>query len=408
MRRILILLSLAAVSCSRLCPSDLNAPMGWATCVDIGGGEYALTGGAGGRKVTLRADGDRDMREDITEALETCDIVVLDGSRGPFIFSHTADFHDLKGKTLVGINGAVLRTKFQFDEESRDVVEHAEERYASAQPDSSGVWILSNGASAKRNYAAFAQRQALIDYTGDRDETFTHSGFFAFLDGCENIIIRNIFFDGPGTFRSLADFMVRCAEGSSHIWIDHCTFEDAARVSVGVTHASDCISLTWCRFTFTDQSDDHTLGNLIASSDTEWESSDNLNVTFAHCAWQNVWSRVPMARFGTIHILNCWYDCPGTVGINPRQDSEFLVEGCWFEPGVKPLCRYRHEVWPGKAWVFRDNVYDEGADVSDKGDSIAIPYPYTVTTAAQAREDVREFAGPTLKRPLRIKGVSRP
>lgn len=412
MRLVPVCMAMAAVSCrpSGLCDNDANAPVGWATCQNMEGERYDLTGGfrnpskgVEGKAVTLHADGDSDMRLAINKALEENDIVILDGSQGPFIYSRTYEHTDLRHKTVVGINGAVLRTRFQFDSCSRALVRNAEEYYSDkARPDENGVWHLPNGETTKTNYAAFAQRMALIEHTGDNSESFTHSGFWAFLDGCEDIIIRNITFDGPGTFRSYADFMVRCAAGAHNIWIDHCRFEDAARVAVGVTRQADFVSVTWTSFAFTDQSDGHSLANLISSSDEAFEDRGHLNVTFAHCMWDNVWSRVPMARFGKIHILNCLYRNPGTVGINPRTESQFLVEGCYFEPGVKPFCRYRLDVAPGDSWVFRNNVYDEGADVENKGESVAIPYAYEMTAPQEAREDVSSYAGPTLIEPLRV------
>ena len=205
----------------------------------------------------------------------------------------------------------------------------------------------------------------------------------------------------PGSFRGLAHPMISVRYGAHNVWIDHCLFEDFARVAVGITKGADCVTVSWCEFRITGQSNGHSLGSLIASGDDNWEDEDLLNVTFDHCLWRNVWSRVPMARFGTIHVLNNWYDCAGTVGINPRQNAEFLVEGCWFELGTNPLCRYKITETPPKAYVFRDNVHDPQFVVESLGE-VSVPYACAVTDPARAKAEVGAFAGPTLRRPMQV------
>ena len=108
-----------------------------------------------------------------------------------------------------------------------------------------------------------------------------------------------------------------------------------------------------------------------------------------------------MALFGTIHVLNNVYDCPRTVGINPRMNAEFLVEGCWFAPGTKPYCDYRQHIAPPKASVFRDNRSDPSFEVKDIGE-VTVPYPYRATTPERARDEVTVHAGPTLRHPLQF------
>jgi len=405
-------IALACISCGHdkgdgLAPSDSNSPTGWAVCENVNGGTYKLTGGARnsakgveGRSITLKADGG-DMKAAIADAIRDYDIIILDGSNGPFMYSTTQDFTDVRHKSIIGINGATLKTIFQFDDELKKVVAGAEEKFDGTVPTEPNNRFRMSNDSIARNFAAYAWGQALLDYTGDTEMKWIKSGFFAFMDGCEDIIIRNIFFDGPGSLRGLPNFMIRFTNGAKHAWVDHCTFEDFARVGVGASRQADCITVSWSVFRITEQSNGHSLANLISSGDDNWDDEDYLNITFNHCKWENVWSRIPMARFGTIHIYNCWYDCPGTKGINPRMNSEFLVENCWFEPDTNPLCRYKITVTPPKAYVFRDNVYDPQFEVDSKGE-VRMPYTYTRTSAEQAKADVAQYAGPTLKDPLKI------
>lgn len=405
MPAIFILLTLSACRPAGLSQDDANAPTGWATCENLQGGVYPLTGGAycpekgvQGREIVLLSNGG-DMRAAIEEAIRRYDIVVLDGAEGPFLYSETSIFEDLHNKTIVGIHGAVVQSAFRCTPEIKEALRHAEERFDGAVPESNGRFRLSNDSLA-RNFAGYAAFQTLLELTGDRQLRFKHCGFWTFR-GCSNLVIRNLFFDGPGAFRGKPDTMLRLLDGTGHVWIDHCTFEDPGCLALGIVRGADCITASWCRFRVTPQSNGHDLGVLIASGDDNWYDEDHLNVTFDHCWWENVWSRIPMARFGSIHILDNVYDCPGTVGINPRTHAEFLVEGCSFASGTKPFCDYRINVAPPKAYVFRNCSWDPQFEVPSLGE-VSVPYDYTVTGPERARAEVCSFAGPTLLRPLQF------
>lgn len=384
---------------------DRNRPTGWCSCEDLRGGHYALTGGAycpekgvQGRKIVLTATGG-DMRADIEAALRTYDIIILDGSQGPFLYSESSYFDALRNKTVVGIHGAVLQSSFQCTPELLKALLRAEEKYDGTPSEPDGRFRLSNDSLA-RNFPGYAMIQTLIDYTSDTQMRFMRSGFWCFRN-CGNLIIRNLSFDGPGAFRGKPDTMLRLTHGTDHVWIDHCTFEDPGCLAMGIVKGADCVTASWCRFRFTGQSSGHGLGVLIASGDDSWEDEDVLNVTFDHCLWENVWSRIPMARFGTVHVLDNCFDCPGTVGINPRMHAEFLVEGCFFAPGTKPFCDYRTDIAPPKAYVFRKNGYDPQFAVGSVSE-VSVPYPCTVTSPERTREEVRAHAGPGLQHPLHV------
>ena len=398
-------MALALTGCrpDGLSRDDANAPTGWATCENLQGGGYDLTGGTycpskgvQGRKIILFSDGG-DMRAAIEEAIRTYDIIVLDGSEGPFLYSESSYFEGVRNKTIIGIHGAVLKTAFQCTPELKAALAHAEEKYDGTLPDADGRFRMSNDSLA-RNFAGFAMGQTLIDLTGDTGLRFMRSGFWCFRES-GNLVIRNLFFDGPGAFRGKPHTMLRLQDGTDHVWIDHCTFEDPGCLAFGIIRRSDCITASWCRFRFSEQSNGHELGVLISSSDESWEDEDCLNITFDHCLWENVWSRIPMARFGTIHVLDNAFECPGTVGINPRRNSEFLVEGCWFGPETNPFCDYRIDIAPPKAYVFRDCRWDPKYETPTLGE-VSVPYRYQVTEPERTKTEVLSHAGPTLRHPL--------
>ncbi len=85
-RVVWVILALSGCRPAGLSRDDANAPTGWATCENIQGGTFALTGGTycpekgvQGRKIILVSDGG-DMQAAIEEAIRTYDIIVLDGS----------------------------------------------------------------------------------------------------------------------------------------------------------------------------------------------------------------------------------------------------------------------------------------------------------------------------------------
>ena len=95
-------------------PTDaLNAPFGWTNCTSLTSGDsYKTTGGNNGtRTITLKSTGS-DQRSEIQNAIKQNDIVILDGSNGDFMVASPVSFGGYSNRTVVGINGARICTKF--------------------------------------------------------------------------------------------------------------------------------------------------------------------------------------------------------------------------------------------------------------------------------------------------------
>ena len=160
------------------------------------------------------------------------------------------------------------------------------------------------------------------------------------LDNCKNIIMRNITFKSAGA----CDFNARdnmIIQASNHIWIDHCDFQDGVDGNFDIVHASDFISVTWCRFRylksprahgFGGSSDAHAFSNLIGNSDNRSTDEGFLHVTFANCWWdRGCVERMPRVRFGQVHLINCLYDSPeAKYGIGVGYKANVYVEKCAF------------------------------------------------------------------------------
>ena len=345
---------------------DLGKPFGWAVCTSLNGGNFNLNGGEGGKSITLKSDGS-DMSKVILKALQENDIIILDGSNGPFMIGHTMRAQALKNKTICGINNALLNTLFKV---TPDLVAKLDAANVKAMKTSGNGYTLSNG-NRVREEAEYHVRQLLIDYLNDPEENFRRSGILQ-LVGCDNIILRNIRFEGPGSVDVSGDDMLT-ASGTTHLWVDHCEFMDGMDANFDINSRADFITVSWCTFTYSDRAYMHMNTNLVGANDNPSQGADNLNVTYANCIWgKGCDQRMPMARWGTIHVLNCLYDCAGnSVAANARMGCEMLIEGCYYNLGVNIPFRQKD----ANAWNLKDNFFSEPFTVEEKG-FVTIPYSY--------------------------------
>ena len=391
MKRHLISYALLALSLVAGAKTAVNeGPFGWASAVSLTAGDvYEVTGGDESSTVILRSSG-FDMREELMKALKDYDVVVLDGSAGDFVISSFMKFQGLSGKTLMGINGAKLRTAFSVTDDLRKLLDDTGVR---AMSDQGGGGKLSNGAYVAEEREQHT-RQAIIDYTGDASENYRRAGLVG-LNACENIIIRNIAFEGPGPIDVGGDDLLTISNGSKHIWVDHCSFTDGLDGNFDINSRSDFITVSWCVFQYTDKAYDHKASNLIASSENPDQGVDNLNITYAYCIWgAGCEVRMPAVRWGTIHLLNNLYDCAGNYAnaVYACIGAEVLLEGNYFGKGVKNIFETTEDAG---AWQFRGNIFREKFRPYDKGE-VHIPYRYSVLPASRVPKLLRGSAGPTL------------
>ena len=390
------LLALPAIA-QKMSRYDLNKPFGWAICSSLTEVGTPVTGGSGGRKIVLRSDGG-DMRERIMDAIQRYDVVVLDGRDGDFIVSSVMRFNDLTDKTVIGINGARVSTAFKL---SADLRKMLDEKGVMRLPSSGDgqVHLLSNGHRVGE-VREWAVRQAIIDANNDQEESFRESGLFSFTH-VSNVIIRNLTLIGPGAVDVGGSDLMTISGGSRHVWVDHCEFVDGMDGNFDINSFSDFITVSWCRFRYTENTYDHANTNLVGSNDrAESNGEDNLNITFAYCNWaEGCNQRMPMVRFGTIHLLNNLYTCDNCgLAVNPRKNSEVLLEGCHFAPGVKNVFRESG----AKSFEFRDNIVESDFRFPSPQGSVFIPYSYSPMPTAHVMTEVSRYAGATLKTPLKV------
>lgn len=149
--------------------------------------------------------------------------------------------------------------------------------------------------------------------------------------GNNNVIIRNLTFTNPG---GVGDSDGLTLQECLNVWVDHCTFVDCDDGSLDISHGADWITVSWCKFYYTNPANDHRFSNLVGHSDNNAsEDAGKLHVTFHHNWWgQLVHERMPRVRFGRVHLFNNYYNAPGNNNcIRAARDSEILVENNYFD-----------------------------------------------------------------------------
>lgn len=372
--------------CTRSSRTDANS-----TYNVTGGGcyTYPVPSDFAGKVIVLKSNR-KDMKRDIQNAIKQHDVIIFDGSNGDFIVSSNVNIEG-DNKTLLGINNARLCTKFHLTPEIITALNNAGVPHMNTHE---GGGILPNGQRV-REEAEFNTRKMIIELTGDNTENYRKSGILRVAK--ENIIIRNITFVGPGSI-DVGGSDLLSFNGAKHCWIDHCSFSDGMDGNFDITQSSDFNTVSWCTFSYTERSYMHQNTNLIGYSDRE--PTGYLNTTFAFNWWgQGCVQRMPMIRVGKIHMLNNYFSSTtATNCINPRKNSEVLIEGNYFEKGVKRYFSQKDAI--SVTWAdsnFAEEPNQSGTPEST-GTTITIPYEYTVAPYADVPAVVKKHAGATLKK----------
>mgnify|MGYP002855501163 CR=1 FL=1 len=255
-----------------------------------------------------------------------------------------------------------------------------------------GTRNLPNGRMV-REEAEYQTRRIIIDMTGDQEEHYRNAGILS-LRGCRNIIVRNITFQGPGSIDVGGNDLISCFGGAQHCWIDHCAFMDGMDGNFDITTYSDFITVSWCTFSYTERSYMHQNTNLVGFSDRE--TPGYLNVTYAFNWWgEGCRQRMPMARVGKIHMLNNYYSSTTASNcINPRINSEFLIEGNYFERGVRHY--YSQKDATAVTWCPDNFIAEADQLPASTGTTVTVPYDYTVAPCSEVPAAVTKHAGATL------------
>ena len=407
MKKIVLTFASLAISLGVMAQDyDLNKPFGFCTvssrtantAYDITGGgcyTYPVPEELSEKTIVLKSNG-QDMKGIIQNAIKQKDIIILDGSDGDFIVSSSIGF-ERGNKTILGINNARICTQWYLTDEDKTLLDNATAKDKNGET-VTGVKNMStnssddlggtvNGSSIKEQ-AEYMTRKTLYEKYGN--ENYRNAGIFSLNK--ENVIIRNITFVGPGAVDVGGSDLIS-ATGAKHCWIDHCTFMDGEDGNFDIAQQADFFTVSWCIFRYTNRSYMHQNTNLIGSNDSE--TTGYLNTTFAFNWWgEGCKQRMPMARVGKIHMLNNYYSCAGSNNcINPRKNSEFLIEGNYFTSGVTNF--YSQSDATAVTWG-QQNYHASKTLPSSMGSTVTVPYEYTVAPYNVIPTEVQFNAGATL------------
>ncbi|MBO5002076.1 MAG: hypothetical protein J6C66_05185 [Prevotella sp.] len=356
-----------------------NQPFGWATCSDVSGTKYTVDGGkrsANPQTIVLYSTGG-DERQTIINAIKQYDIVILDGSKGDFIVSKSMNISGVKNKTIVGRNGARLCTKWYMTADLKAALEAANLGQYSSGSGTGGT--LSNGASVDEARELHT-RQTIIDHTGDNSEAYRGSGLFSMDTSNENIVIRNIVFQGPGSI-DVGGSDIISNNGATHVWIDHCEFIDGmdGNLDSGKREGSEqFVTYSWNIFRYTDRSFSHPYSNGVG-----WNKGYLQYITYSHNIWgEGCTNRLPQADWVYIHLANNYHNCPGnSVGMAVNANSHALVENNYAVSGVNNP--FKPGNYSNTYYVARNN-YGLGSynNKSNTSESLDVPYEYMLIPVA--------------------------
>lgn len=184
-----------------------------------------------------------------------------------------------------------------------------------------GTTIYIKGEIATSGYVTLQDASNITIYglpgsalTNSNRETVSSTGILD-IKRCKNIILRNLTFKSAGAYDIDGNDNLT-VQSSTYIWVDHCDFQDGVDGNFDCNNGSDNISVTWCRFRYliapksggSGGSSDHRFSDLWGGDDDVSADVGHLNTTFANCWWdEGCKERMPRARHGKIHIVNCLY-----------------------------------------------------------------------------------------------------
>lgn len=206
--------------------------------------------------------------------------------------------------------------------------------------------ILVSGTIACTYASVLVNDKTIIGLPGARlvstDQTAAGSGILSLKPGSNNIIIRNLIFEGPGAYD--VDGRDNLTSEATNIWVDHCEFQDGMDGNFDNKGAADNVTVSWCKFTYlkapkpggSGGADDHRFSDLVGSAKSDFPSDGHYSITFKNCYWADgCRERMPRARNAELHILNCYYNTSVTsslaIGLGGGdKNSTCYVEGTDF------------------------------------------------------------------------------
>lgn len=223
------------------------------------------------------------------------------------------------------------------------------------------------------------------------NQTATGSGILYLKPGSNNVIIRNLIFEGPGAYD--VDGRDNLTSECTNLWVDHCEFQDGTDGNFDNKGAGDNTTISWCKFTYLKPAkaggpggaDDHRFTNLVGSSKSDFPADGHYSITFQNCYWADgCKERMPRARNAELHLLNCYYNTSvsGSLAIGlggGNNNTTCYVENTNFA-NIASVYRNYNSTDGGTVGLIFDGCLNGSANVG----SVSKPsYAYTVLPVAE-------------------------
>lgn len=233
------------------------------------------------------------------------------------------------------------------------------------------------------------------------------SGSAMKLSGSKNVIIRNLKFKGAGAHDDDDEDCLQVNHESKNVWIDHVDVYDGHDGNLDITNASDYVTISWTKFSYTSASTGHQFSNLIGNSKTKTSDRGHLNVTIHHTWWADgVVERMPRVRFGKVHVANNLFDSKdASYCVRAAIEADIRIERNVFIGVQKALDLYTSDGAITAAQMIEN--YEENVKKPQAGTGTAFKPSYSmsltdVSTQAKAyalRDSIKLYAGATLPDP---------
>ncbi|EHA47089.1 hypothetical protein MCOR27_010370 [Pyricularia oryzae] len=207
---------------------------------------------------------------------------------------------------------------------------------------------------------------------GERGSSLTGIGLY--IRQAKNVIVRNMKISGVKASNGDAIGI----DASTNVWVDHCDLKGDLNAGkddldglLDISHGADFITVSHVYF------HDAWKASLIGHSDNNAsEDRGKLRVTYANNHWQRINSRTPLLRFGTLHVVNSYYDTVMASGINTRMGAQAFVQSTAFNNCANKAILFEDSPQTGYA-VTEDVSLGGSSNTAPKGTLSAGSFPYS-------------------------------
>lgn len=224
------------------------------------------------------------------------------------------------------------------------------------------VIVISGTISSGVNPICIGSNKTIL---GENKYATIHGGIM--IQNSSNVIIRNLNFEGCWPIFGPDDTIA--AKGSHHLWFDHLNIWDASDGLMDLTLGSNYMTVSWCKFFYSDPDNPHRLACLDGAGADNVETDPGKNkVTFHHNWFANhVDQRMPRILFGQAHIYNNYYtSSDNTYCIGAGVYASVLLENNYFKNVNNPHQFMYPDRRPANI-TAKGNIYDNTRGTKDAG-----------------------------------------